>query len=93
MSGYMVMAWFGGTNGFYMVNSVTPEGARAEVDKLLGGSNAQALTMLSDETLGHFGVQPGRPHLCFSTLPGSNGVLGEVTSSEFDMGEPAVLRG
>ena len=34
MSGYMVMAWFGGTNGFYMVNSDTPEGARAEVDKL-----------------------------------------------------------
>jgi hypothetical protein len=28
----------------------------------------------------------GRPHLCFSTLPGMNGVLGEVASSEFDMG-------
>jgi hypothetical protein len=86
MSGYMVMAWFGGMNGFYMVNSGTPEGARAEVDKLLGESNARALTVLSDETLDYFGVKPGRPHLCFSTLPGSNGALGEVTSSEFDIG-------
>jgi hypothetical protein len=82
----MVMASFGGTNGFYMVNSGTPEGARAEVDKLLGQTNVQALTMLSDDTLDHFGVQPGRPHLCFSTLPGMNGALGEVSSSEFDMG-------
>jgi hypothetical protein len=82
----MVMAWFGGTNGFYMVNSDTPQGARAEVDKLLGQTNAQALTELSDATLDHFDVQPGRPHLCFSTLPGMNGVLGEVMSSEFDMG-------
>lgn len=86
MSGYMVMAWFGGTNGFYMVNSETPESARAEVDKLTGQTNAEALTVLSDDTLKHFDVQPGRPHLCFSTLPGSNGVLGEVASSEFDMG-------
>jgi hypothetical protein len=82
----MVMAWFGGTNGFYMVNSATPEGARAEVDKLLGQSNAQALTVLSDDTLEYFEVRPGRPHLCFSALPGSNGVLGEVNSSKFDMG-------
>lgn len=86
MSGYMVMAWFGGTNSFYMVNSGTPEGARAEVDKLTGQTNAEALTVLSDDTLKHFDVQPGRPHLCFSTLPGNNGVLGEVTGSEFDMG-------
>ena len=86
MSGYMVMAWFGGTNGFYMVNSGTREGARAEVDKLTGQSNAEALTELSDDTLKHFDVQPGRPHLCFSTLPGMNGVIGEVASSEFDMG-------
>ena len=86
MSGYMVMAWFGGMNGFYMVNCETPEGARAEVDKLTGETNAQALTVLSDDTLDHFGVQPGRPHLCFSTLPGNKGVLGEVASSEFDMG-------
>ena len=86
MSGYMVMAWFGGTNGFYMVNSETRESARAEVDKLTGQTNAEALTELSDDTLKHFDVQPGRPQLCFSTLPGSNGVLGEVTSSEFDMG-------
>jgi hypothetical protein len=82
----MVMAWFGGTNGFYMVNSETPEGARAEVDKLTGETNAQALTVLSDETLDHFDVQPGRPKLSFSTLPGTNGVLGQVTASEFDMG-------
>jgi hypothetical protein len=82
----MVMACFGGTNGFYMVNSNTREGARAEVDKLTGESNAQALAELSDDTLDHFGVQPGRPQLCFSTLPGMNGALGEVTSSEFDMG-------
>ena len=86
MSGYMVTASFGGTNGFYMVNCDTPEGARAEVDKLTGQTNAQALTVLSDDTLEYFGVQPGRPHLCFSTLPGMNGVLGEVTSSEFDIG-------
>ena len=86
MSGYMVMAWFGGTNGFYMVHSETPECARAEVDKLTGQTNAQALTVLSDDTLEYFEVQPGRPHLCFSTLPGMNGVLGEVASSEFDMG-------
>ena len=86
MSGYMVMAWFGGTNGFYMVNSETPESARAVVDKLTGETNAQALTALSDDTLKHFDVQPGRPHLCFSTLPGMNGMLGEVASSEFDMG-------
>jgi hypothetical protein len=83
MSGYMVMSWFGGTNGFYMVNCHTPEGARAEVDKLTGESNAQALTELSDDTLKYFEVQPGRPHLCFSTLPGSKGVLGEVLSSAF----------
>jgi hypothetical protein len=82
----MVMAWFGGMNGFYMVNSDTREGACAEVDKLLGQTNAQALTELSDATLEHFDVQPGRPHLSFSTLPGSNGALGEVASSEFDMG-------
>jgi hypothetical protein len=82
----MVMAWFGGTNGFYMVNSETREGARAEVDKLTGQTNAQALTELSDDTLKHFDVQPGRPHLCFSALPGMNGVLGEVTSGEFDIG-------
>jgi hypothetical protein len=82
----MVMAWFGGTNGFYMVNSETREGARAEVDKLTGQTNAQALTALSDDTLSYFDVQPGRPHLCFSTLPGMNGVIGEVASSEFDMG-------
>jgi hypothetical protein len=86
MSGYMVMAWFGGTNGFYMVNSNTREGARTEVDKLTGETNAQALTVLSDVTLEYFDVQPGRPHLCFSTLPGMKGVLGEVTGSEFDMG-------
>ncbi|HEY0412300.1 MAG TPA: hypothetical protein VGD66_04075 [Allosphingosinicella sp.] len=86
MSGYMVMAWFGGTNGFYMVNSDTREGARAEVDKLTGQTNAQALTVLSDDTLKYFDVQPGRPQLRFSTLPGMNGVLGEVASSEFDMG-------
>ena len=90
MSGYMVKSWFGGTNGFYMVNCATPEGARAEVDKLTGQTNAQALTVLSDGTLEHFDVQPGRPHLCFSTLPGNQGVLGEVLSSEFggefDMG-------
>jgi hypothetical protein len=86
MSGYMVMAWFGGTNGFYMVNCGSREDARAEVDKLTGQSNAQALTVLSDDTLKYFDVRPGRPHLCFSTLPGMNGVLGEVTSSEFDMG-------
>ena len=86
MSGHMVMAWFGGTNGFYMVNNATPEGARAEVDKLLGQTNAQALSVLSDDTLEYFHVQPGRPHLCFSTLPGNNGVLGEVSSSEFDLG-------
>jgi hypothetical protein len=82
----MVMSWFGGMNGFYMVNNDTPEGARAEVDKLTGEANAQALTVLSDDTLKYFEVQPGRPHLCFSTLPGNNGVLGEVASSEFDMG-------
>ncbi|HEX9964406.1 MAG TPA: hypothetical protein VGB04_05425 [Allosphingosinicella sp.] len=86
MSGYMVMAWFGGMNGFYMVNNETPEGARAEVDKLTGETNAQALTVLSNDTLEHFEVQPGRPHLCFSTLPGDKGVLGEVASSEFDIG-------
>ena len=86
MSGYMVMAAFGGMNGFYMVNNGTREGAREEVNKLLGQSNAEALTELSDDTLKHFDVQPGRPHLCFSTLPGMNGVLGEVASSEFDMG-------
>ena len=86
MSGYMVMAWFGGTNGFYMVNSETREGARAEVDMLTGQTNAQALTVLSDDTLDPFGVRPGRPHLCFSALPGMNGVLGEVASSEFDLG-------
>ena len=86
MSGYMVMSWFGGTNGFYMVNCGTREGARAEVDKLTGETNAQALTELSDDTLKHFDVQPGRPKLYFSTLPGMNGVLGEVVSSEFDMG-------
>jgi hypothetical protein len=82
----MVMAWFGGMNGFYMVNNETPEGARAEVDKLTGETNAQALTVLSNDTLEHFEVQPGRPHLCFSTLPGDKGVLGEVASSEFDIG-------
>jgi hypothetical protein len=82
----MVMAWFGGTNGFYMVNSDTRECARAEVDKLTGQTNAQALTVLSDDTLKYFDVQPGRPHLCFSALPGNNGVIGEVVSSEFDMG-------
>ena len=86
MSGYMVMAWFGGTNGFYMVNSDSREGARAEVDRLTGESNAQALAELSDDTLAYYDVQPGRPKLSFSTLPGSNGALGEVTSSEFDMG-------
>jgi hypothetical protein len=86
MSGYMVMAWFGGTNGFYMVNSDTREGASAEVDKLTGQTNAQALAVLSDVTLEYFDVQPGRPHLCFSTLPGVNGVIGEVASSQFDMG-------
>jgi hypothetical protein len=82
----MVMAWFGGTNGFYMVNSDAREGARAEVDKLPGQTNAEALTVLSDDTLKYFDVQPGRPHLCFSTLPGMNGAIGEVASSEFDMG-------
>jgi hypothetical protein len=82
----MVKSWFGGTNGFYMVNCATSEGARAEVDKLTGQTNAEALTVLSDDTLEHFGVQPGRPHLCFSTLPGNQGVLGEVLSSEFDIG-------
>jgi hypothetical protein len=86
MSGYMVMAWFGGMNGFYMVNCETRDGARAEVDKLTGQTNAQALTVLSDETLKHFDVQPCRPHLCFSTLPGMNGAIGEVASSQFDMG-------
>jgi hypothetical protein len=82
----MVKSWFGGTNGFYMVNCATSEGARAEVDKLTGQTNAEALTVLGDDTLEHFGVQPGRPHLCFSTLPGNQGVLGEVLSSEFDIG-------
>lgn len=67
-------------------NSETPESARAEVDKLTGQTNAEALTVLSNDTLRHFDVRPGRPHLWFSTLPGINGVLGEVASSEFDMG-------
>jgi hypothetical protein len=86
----MVKSTFGGTNGFYMVNCATPEGARAEVDKVAGETNAEALTVLSDDTLAHFDVQPGRPHLCFSALPGNRGTLGEVISSafggEFDMG-------
>lgn len=90
MGGYMVKSWFGGTTGFYMVNCATPEGARAEVDKVTGETNAEALTVLSDDTLQHFNVQPGRPHLCFSALPGNKGALGEVISSafggEFDMG-------
>lgn len=83
MSGYMVKSTFGGTNGFYMVNCATPEGARAEVDTLTGETNAEALTMLSDDTLKHFDVQPGRPHLCFSALPGNRGALGEVLNSAF----------
>jgi hypothetical protein len=82
----MVKAAFGGMNGFYMVNNATREGAREEVNKLLGQSNAEALTELSDDTLEHFNVQPGRPHLSFSALPGSNGAIGEVASSEFDIG-------
>lgn len=88
MSGYMVIAAFGGMNGFYMVNNGTREGAREEVNKLLGQTNAEALTELSDDTLKHFDVQPGRPHLSFSALPGNKGAIGEVTAStEFDMGD------
>jgi hypothetical protein len=83
MSGYMVKSWFGGTDGFYMVNCATPEGACAEVDKLTGQTNAQALTVLSDDTLDYFGVKPGRPRLSFSALPGSKGALGELLNSDF----------
>jgi hypothetical protein len=65
-----------------MVNSDTREGAR----EFTGQTTAQALTVLSDDTLKYFDVQPGRPQLCFSTLPGMNGVIGEVAGSGFDMG-------
>lgn len=87
MSGFMVRAAFGGMNGFYMVNNGTREGAREEVNTLLGQSNAETLAALSDDTLEHFNVQPGQPHLSFSALPGDKGAIGEVTAStEFDMG-------
>jgi hypothetical protein len=78
MSGHMVVTQFGGTNAFYMVNCENPERARAEVDKITGETNAQALSVLSDDTLKHFDVHPGKPWLCFSTLP-----LGEVINSQF----------
>lgn len=86
MSGYMVRAAFGGMDGFYMVNNGTREGAREEVNKLLGQSNAETLTELSEDTLEHFDVQPGRPHLSFSALPGDKGAIGDIASTEFDMG-------
>jgi hypothetical protein len=79
MSGHMVVTQFGGTNAFYMVNCENAERARTEVDKITGESNARTLSELSDETLEHFDVQPGKPWLCFSTLP-----LGEVINSQFE---------
>jgi hypothetical protein len=86
MSGYMVRTWFGGTHSFYMVNSETPEAARAEVDRLMGQPGAEVLSSLSEDTLKHYDVQPGKPRFSFGMLPHIPGVVQEVTGSVFDIG-------
>ena len=69
MSGYMVKAYFGGMNQFYMVNSDDPDRACEEVLRCTVGEGAQALAPLSDETLAYHKVQPNEPWMCFTTLP------------------------
>lgn len=66
MSGYMVTTIVYGSKDFYMVNSDDPERACKEVLRVTDGKLAEALTVLSDETLAHYEVRPNEPWLCFT---------------------------
>ena len=66
MSGYMVTTTVYASKEFYMVNSDDRERACKEVLRVSDGRVAEALTVLSDETLAHYEVCPNEPWLCFT---------------------------
>lgn len=78
MSGYMVQTESGEHRNFYMVNADDPARACAEVNRMMGLDNAQALAPVTDETLGQYNIQPGQAWLCTTTKLETN----EVTHSQ-----------
>ena len=78
MSGFMVTTDNGnGFRNFYMVNIADCEAACAQVNTLMGVSNAQSLAPIPDATIEQYGLAPGQAWLCTTT-----NAEGEVTHSE-----------
>lgn len=78
MSGYMVTTDSSdGFRNFYMVNNADCDAACAEVNRMMGLSNAKHLAPIPDETLQQYNIAPGQAWLCTTTGPD-----GEVTHSE-----------
>jgi len=79
MSGYMVTTTNGqtGHRNFYMVNHDDPARAVEAVNRMMGVSDAQALSSIPDETIGAHNLTPGQAWLCTTT-----DAAGAVTHSE-----------